>query len=32
VPVPLLFQCSQSERIYAPIDCEFTIIDTRVSR
>jgi hypothetical protein len=31
VPVPLLFKCPQGERIYAPIDCEFTIIDTRVS-
>ncbi|CAF4239428.1 unnamed protein product, partial [Rotaria sp. Silwood2] len=31
VPVPLLFQCSQSERIYTPVDCEFTIIDIRVS-
>ncbi|CAF1195013.1 unnamed protein product [Rotaria sordida] len=29
VPVPLLFQCSQSKRIYAPIDCEFTIVDIR---
>jgi len=32
VPIPLLFQCSQSEQIYAPTDCEFTIIDTRVSK
>jgi hypothetical protein len=31
VPVPLLFECSQSKRVYAPIDCEFTITDTRVS-
>lgn len=31
VPVPLLFKCQQSERIYAPIDCEFTIADIRVS-
>jgi hypothetical protein len=30
VPVPLLFQCSESEEIYAPKDCEFTMIDTRV--
>ena len=30
VPVPLLFQCN--EQIYAPKDCEFTIIDSRVSR
>jgi hypothetical protein len=30
VPVPLVFQCSESEQIYAPNDCEFTIIDTRV--
>ncbi len=32
VPVPLLFQCSDSEEIYAPNDCEFTIIDTRVRK
>jgi hypothetical protein len=32
VPVPLLFQCSESEEIYAPKDCEFTMIDTRVRR
>jgi len=31
VPVPLLLQCPQSERIFSPFDCEFTIIDTRVS-
>lgn len=31
VPVPLLFQCSQSERIYTPIDCQFKLIDIRVS-
>jgi hypothetical protein len=31
VPVPLLFQCSQSKRISSPIDCEFSLIDTRVS-
>jgi hypothetical protein len=31
VPVPILFQCQQIERIFAPIDCEFTIIDARVS-
>jgi hypothetical protein len=31
VPVPLLFECPQNERIFAPIDCEFTMTDTRVS-
>ena len=31
VPVPLLFQCEDNETIYAPNDCEFTMIDTRVS-
>lgn len=31
VPVPLLFQCRENEQIFAPIDCEFTIIDTHVS-
>jgi len=30
VPVPLLFQCPQTEQIFTPIDCEFTIVDTRV--
>jgi hypothetical protein len=30
VPVPLLFQCPGSEQIYAPNECEFTIIDNRV--
>jgi hypothetical protein len=30
VPVPLLFQCAEDEEIYAPKDCEFTMIDTRV--
>ncbi|CAF2253996.1 unnamed protein product [Rotaria magnacalcarata] len=29
VPVPLLFECPQSQRIYAPIDCQFTINDVR---
>ncbi|CAF1337111.1 unnamed protein product [Adineta ricciae] len=29
VPVPLLFQCSESEQIYTPDNCEFTIVDTR---
>lgn len=32
VPVPLLFQCSESKQIYAPNDCEFTMIDTRVRK
>ena len=32
LPVPLLFQCSESEQIYVPKDCEFTIIDTRVRK
>ncbi len=31
VPVPLLFQCLPSKRVSSPIDCEFTLIDTRVS-
>jgi hypothetical protein len=31
VPVPLLFHCPPSKRISSPIDCEFTLIDTRVS-
>ena len=31
VPVPLLVQCPQSARLYSPIDCELTLIDTRVS-
>ncbi len=31
VPVPLVFQCPQNQRISSPIDCEFTIVDTRVS-
>lgn len=30
VPIPLVFQCAQSEEIFAPKDCEFTLIDTRV--
>ena len=30
VPIPLVFQCAQSEEIFAPRDCEFTLIDTRV--
>ncbi|CAF0734216.1 unnamed protein product [Adineta steineri] len=29
VPVPLVFQCSKNKEIYAPNDCEFTMIDTR---
>ena len=32
VPVPLLFECSQNERLYEPNDCEFTIIDIRVRK
>lgn len=31
VPVPLLVQCPQSARLYSPVDCELTMIDTRVS-
>ena len=31
VPVPLLFECPTSERMHAAQDCEFTIMDTRVS-
>ena len=31
VPVPLLFECPTSERMYVAQDCEFTIMDTRVS-
>jgi hypothetical protein len=31
VPLPLLFQCPESQQIYVPNDCEFTIIDTRVN-
>lgn len=30
VPVPLVFECPKTEQIYAPNDCEFTIIDIRV--
>ena len=31
VPVPLLLQCPHSERLYAPTECEFSIVDARVS-
>jgi hypothetical protein len=32
VPIPLLFQCSESEQIFSPKDCEFTFIDSRVRK
>ncbi|CAF2189048.1 unnamed protein product [Rotaria magnacalcarata] len=29
VPVPFVFQCPESEQVYVPNDCEFTMIDIR---
>ncbi|CAF5091881.1 unnamed protein product, partial [Rotaria socialis] len=30
VPVPFVFQCpEESEQVYVPNDCEFTMIDIR---
>lgn len=32
VPIPLVFQCAQSEQIFVPKDCEFTLTDRRVGQ